>query len=62
MGALVVLLICAADVPRDQCTESNARVYISTRIEQPVCGLFVMEPPPGVGMKENEFARVRCTR
>jgi citrate synthase len=61
MGALVVMLICAADVPRDQCTAQTARVVISTHIDQITCGAgAIAATQSAAGIGEREFARIRC--
>jgi hypothetical protein len=60
MGALVILLICSGDLPREQCTESTARVVVSVHLEQVVCGVGVIAAPARMDIGDGEFARVIC--
>jgi hypothetical protein len=60
MGALVILLVCAGDLPREQCTEATARVTVSVRLDQLVCGVGVLAVPARMDMGEKEFLRVIC--
>jgi hypothetical protein len=60
-GALVVILICAGDLPRDACTEATARAVISTRVEPVICGVGAISATAGVnGVGPGEFSRIRC--
>lgn len=59
-GALVILYICSADIPRDKCNSVTARVSISTRIEQLICGVGVIAAPAKMALASDEFARIRC--
>ena len=62
MGALVVLLICSGDLPREACTEQTARVVIKTRIDQVVCGAGVLAAAAAKDLAEDEFVRLSCRR
>jgi hypothetical protein len=60
--ALVVILICAGDMPRESCTRQTARAVLSTRLEQPVCGVGVIAATGAAAhLAADEFARIRCT-
>jgi len=60
MGALVILLICSGDLSKEQCTESTARVAVSVRLEQTICGVGALSAPARMDMGEKEFMRVIC--
>lgn len=59
-GALVVLLICAADIPTNDCNEHTARVVVSTRIEQIICGVGTLAAPIRMNMGKDEVVRIKC--
>lgn len=60
VGALVVLLICSGELSKEQCTESTARVAVSVRLEQVVCGVGTLAAPARMDMGDKEFMRVIC--
>jgi hypothetical protein len=60
VGALVVLLICSGELAREQCTESTARVAVSVRLEQTVCGVGIIAAPARMDMGDGEFMRIIC--
>lgn len=59
---LVIVLICAANLSRSDCTESSARAHLSFRSEWIVCGIpanFAWAST-GIAPVEGETIRVIC--
>ena len=60
MGAIVLLLICSGDLPREKCTPETARVSVSIRLDQISCGVGAIAAPYRLNIGDDEFVRVIC--
>jgi len=60
MGALVLLLICAGNLTKDQCTPETARVSVSIRLDQISCGIGAISASYRLKVGDDEFVRVIC--
>jgi hypothetical protein len=60
VNTIVVLLICAGNMPREACTQETARAVVSTRIDQVVCGAGVIAAAARTDLSQGEFVRIRC--
>ena len=61
-GVLVLVLVCAAAIPRAECTPATARVSLALRIEAPMCGvgaIAALAQNPA-GPRRDEYSVIRC--
>jgi hypothetical protein len=62
-GMLIVIYICANAIARDQCNDETARAVIKRQVESVMCGVpsqYMAQLTGEAGVKEGEYARVRC--
>jgi len=61
-GAAVIILICSATLPRWDCTPETARVFMSLRVETPICGegIFAAMASNPAGPKADEYLVIKC--
>ncbi|MCX7898521.1 MAG: hypothetical protein N2444_00260 [Methylocystis sp.] len=57
---IVIVLICAGHLAREDCTEATARAVIKSRVESAVCGFPAALATSAAGVASDEYARVRC--
>ena len=60
---LIVIYICANAIVRDSCNDQTARAVIRQRVESVMCGVpsqYMTLLTGEAGVKEGEYARVRC--
>jgi hypothetical protein len=59
---LVVVLICAAIIPREACSRDNARLYDAHISESPICGFedYRRYATNGLGPDKNEYMLIKC--
>ena len=59
---LIIVLICSVSIPRDECSEANARAFKASIEQGAVCGVSPFSQIAGSAIKpnENEYLIVKC--
>jgi len=60
---LIVIYICANAIARDHCDDQTARAVIKRHVESVMCGVpsqYMSQLTGEAGVREGEYARVRC--
>lgn len=57
----VVLLVCAANIPRDQCDTAHARMFKASYEMGVVCGLpAIQQADSATAPNEGEYVKIKC--